>query len=206
MAKLRSPFSAVVASALMLFTLALPAAGAPPSIDSAAPLACSELVKNGTFEAVGANWTQEGGNSLQLITDFNPRTGRYSADLGGLPVNNANHRIKQQLTLPAGAIITLTFWWEQDTQETAPVMDDYLAVNLLRTNGTLLKELVRLGARPDWPPWEPLTFDLTAYAGQTVALQFQGVTDAINGTEFFVDDVSVTVCTRLRTYLPLIRR
>ena len=190
-------------SALLLVASTLVVIAAPRNLP-ATPEACSELIINGNFESGGANWTQEGGNGVQLISTFNPRTGQYSADLGGQ--NTANHSIRQQFTVPPNSIVTLSFWWEQWTQETAPSTKDYLAVNVLGSNGALLTELARLGVDPDRPPWEQLTFSLSAYAGDTVQLQFKGVNDELLPSEFFVDDVSITVCTAKHIYLPLIRR
>lgn len=189
-------------TAAALFGLTLTASllltGRPASAAPAAA-ACPLIVKNGNFEAQAASWTQSGA-SFTLITDLNPRTGAYSAELGG--VNNSNHGIRQTLTLPPGA--TLTFWWEQWTQESAPgAIADYMTVNLLKADGSLLKEVARLGVDPDRPPWERVSYNLSAYAGQTVQLQFLAHNDATNPTQFFVDDVSIPGC---RLYLPMTRR
>jgi hypothetical protein len=158
------------------------------------------VVKNGDFEAQGANWTA-GGATFPLITDLHSRSGNFSAELGG--VTNSNHSIKQTVTLPHRPVL-LVFWWEQWTQETAPSdLADYLTVNLLKADGSLLKEVARLGVDPDRPPWERAAYDLSAYAGQTVQLQFVARNDATNPTRFFVDDVNIAAC---RVYLPLMRR
>lgn len=205
MPKIRLAAVAAVTGVLLLVASsasALAAAGVGP----AAPNACSELVKNGDFESEGANWTQEGGNGVPLITTFNPFAGQYSAELGSPDANNLNHRIKQQIVLPANQVISLSFWWEQWTWEAAPGTQDYLAVNLLNASGDLITELARLGVDPDRPPWEQLTFSLTRYGGQTVQLQFQAVTDSTNPTEFFIDNISVSSCSARRSYLPIVRR
>ena len=78
-----------------------------------------------------------------------------------------------------------------------------MTVNLLKADGSLLKEVARLGVDPERPPWERLSVDLSAYAGQTVQLQFLAHNDSTNPTEFFVDDVTIPGC---RTYLPSTRR
>jgi hypothetical protein len=195
-------------AALLLGASTFVAAAAPaaaPVSEPSAPNACTELLSNGNFEAGPANWTQEGGGSAELITDFNPRgSSQYSADLAG--INNANHSVKQQFTVPADVVVTVSFWWEQWTQENAPTTKDYLTVNVLNASGALLAELVRLGADPAQPPWERRTVSLSIYAGTTVQLQFKGVNDALLPTEFFVDDVSVSACDARRLYLPLIHR
>jgi kumamolisin len=191
-----------LACGVLLLGSVLPAAAAPSPAPEAAAT-CPVVVKNGNFEAApaGANWTQSGANGAQLIDTLNPRTGKYGAYLGD--ANNANHSIRQTITLPRRPVI-LSFWWEQWTQETAPGdAADYLTVSLLKTDGSLLKEVARLGVDPDRPPWERLSFDLSAYAGQTVQLQFLARNDSTNPTAFFIDDVSIPGC---RTYLPMSRK
>jgi hypothetical protein len=191
-----------LACGVLLVGSALPAAAAPARATDAA-VSCPVVVKNGNFEAApaGANWTQSGANGTPLIDDFNPRTGKYGAYLGD--ANNTNHSIRQTVTLPRRPVM-LTFWWEQTTQETAPGdFADYMTVSLLKADGSLLKELARLGVDPDRPPWERVSLDLSAYAGQSVQLQFLAHNDGTNPSAFFVDDVSIAGC---HTYLPMTRR
>ena len=197
MRKVRQALLALACGVLLLGSV-LPAAAAPD-----APAACPVIVKNGNFEAtpLGANWTQGGASGTALIDTLNPHTGKYGAYLGD--VNNTNHSIRQTIALPKRPVV-LSFWWEQWTQETAPSdTADYMTVNLLKADGSLLKEVARLGVDPDRPPWERLSYDLSAYAGQTVQLQFLAHNDSTNPTAFFVDDVSIPGC---RTYLPMSRK
>ncbi|MGQ9490727.1 MAG: hypothetical protein ACUVR4_11630 [Anaerolineae bacterium] len=42
--------------------------------------------------------------------------------------------------------------------------------------------------------WDQIVADLSAYAGQTVVIQFAGRTDESNVSDFYVDDVSVSAC------------
>jgi hypothetical protein len=145
----------------VLLLAATTAIAAASSVDGLAiPNACTELIQNGGFESVSANWTQEGGNGVQLITNFNPRTDHYSADLAG--INSVSHSVRQQFVVPASSMVTLSFWWEQWTQENAPTTADYLAVDLLDSSGALLGELERLGADPSLPPWEQVAVSLAS--------------------------------------------
>lgn len=165
------------------------------------------VVRNGGFEAqpLGANWTQSGAGGTQLVTNQNPFDGQYSAELGG--VLNSDHAIKQTLTLPKTGDVRLTFWWEQDTLESAPgTYADYLTINLRKTDGSLLKQLDQLGVDPPNPvppPWGQRSYDLGAYRGLTVQVEFIAHNDASNRTLFYVDEVVVPAC---RVYLPLIRK
>jgi hypothetical protein len=45
---------------------------------------------------------------------------------------------------------------------------------------------------PDWPDWTTMTFDLSAYAGQTVKINFRYMTDeAANYEGWFINSASV---------------
>ena len=134
MLRLRGKAAVILSCTLLLLALISPAFASGPTDASApaatAPAACTELLTNGDFEQQSASWTQAGAPGTELITEDNPRTGNYSAYLGG--ITNSDHSVRQQITLPAGQIITLKFWSYQNTLEHAPNMDDYLSVRLLR--------------------------------------------------------------------------
>lgn len=187
---------------------------------------CIELVQNGSFESGSAGWQEYSIQGYPLISDFNPRTGRFSAYLGG--VNDADDRVSQQLTLPHDATsITLRAWWYLATAETAGAFDT-LTVWLLRPDNMPLAQLVQVDNTYPVGIWDELAIDLTSYAGQTVIVQFAGRTDESNISDFYIDDVSVSACmaaatptatasptptatrtpdpNRMRTFLPLIVR
>lgn len=177
---------------------------------------CTELVQNGGFEAGNTGWQEYSIQSYPLISDFNPRTGRFSAYLGG--VNDADDRISQQITLPHGvASITLRAWWYLATAETAGAFDT-LTVWLLRPDNMPLAQVARVDNSYPVGAWAEIVVNLNAYAGQTVVLQFAGLTDESNISDFYVDDVSINACgaaatptatrtpdpNQTRTFLPLI--
>ncbi len=203
---MKNPRPALAALVGAFLLLASSVAGfAAPATQPAAPDACTELVKNGNFESGSANWTQEGASNL--ITTDNPRNGsHYSAYLGG--VVNSNHSIKQQITIPAGQIVTLRFWMAQNTQEPAASLADYLSVRLLNTNGSQLAEVAKYGQQGSdvFVDYEPYAVNLTAYGGKTVQLQFLAHNDATWQTSSYIDDVSVTDCSARRSYLPMINK
>ncbi len=153
---------------------------------------CTELLQNGGFEAGAAGWQEYSVQGYSLISDFNPRTGVLGAYLAG--VNDADDRISQPVTLPAGASsITLRAWWYLATAETAGAFDT-LAIWLLRPDNTPLTRLLRLDTTYPAGVWDEIVIDLSAYAGQTVVIQFVGQTDLSNISDFFLDDVSVSAC------------
>lgn len=187
---------------------------------------CAELVQNGSFEAGNTGWQEYSILGYPLISDFNPRTGQRSAYLGG--VNDADDRVSQQIVLPANATsITLRAWWYLATAETAGAFDT-MTVWLLRPDNMPLAQLVRVDNTYPTGMWDEILVNLAAYAGQTVVLQFAGLTDESNISDFYVDDISVSACmtaatptatasptptatrtpdpNQMRTFLPLIVR
>ncbi|MGQ9491591.1 MAG: hypothetical protein ACUVS6_13020 [Anaerolineae bacterium] len=66
-------------------------------------------------------------------------------------------------------------------------------VLLLRTDGTVLKTL--MWTRSNARAWKQLTFDLSAYKGQTIRVAFGTYNDGADGaTAMYVDDASVVIC------------
>jgi len=86
----------------------------------------------------------------------------------------------------------------------SPDTDDELNLSLRQTDGTVIvggRSLVSGGTTPDiwnavYENLEDGLGDPATYAGQTLRLQWDGVNDAdINGTWFYIDDVSAQLCT-----------
>ena len=105
-------------------------------------LSCLELVQNGGFEQGAAGWQTFSAQGYDLISNFNPHTGSLGAYMGG--VNNADDRLSQALTLPAGTTLTLKAWWYLATAETADTFDT-LTIALTAADGTPLSTLATLG-------------------------------------------------------------
>ncbi len=202
---------------LLLGSLSLGSVLSATAMDEVANT-CTELIQNGGFEADSRGWIENSAQGYPLVSDFNPRTGRYSAYLGG--VNNADDRISQRITLPADAAsITLRAWWYLATAETAGAFDT-MTVWLLREDFQPLAQLAQVDNTYPVGVWDQIVADLSSYAGQTVIVQFAGRTDESNISDFYVDDVSVSACgptatpTATRTpdpnlkhiFLPLIMR
>ena len=62
------------------------------------------------------------------------------------------------------------------------------------TSGTLLGTVQTLNNTSTRNTWVKTTFDMAAYKGQTVRVQFRATTNTTNVTNFFVDDVSLMSC------------
>lgn len=173
-----------------VLALLLPVGARHTSTGHAAPASCTELIQNGSFEDGGLGWQQTSAGGYDLISDFNPRTGRWGAYLAG--VNNADDRLSQQVTLLPGTI-RLQAWWYLATAETAGAFDS-MTVSLLRPDGSWLADLALVDNTAPVGVWDEIVADLSAFSGQTVILRFVARTDDNNISDFYLDDISITAC------------
>ncbi len=155
--------------------------------------ACEELLINGDFE------TREGWEILPTVYHAAYVTAPAHAGSwalrAGIVEPQANvysySSFQQSFTVPANAVSADLSAWLYSVS-TAPESDlQYLL--LLDAGGAVLKTLWH--NRDDARDWQPFTFDLLPYAGQTVTLRFGAYNDGEDGvTALFVDDVSVQAC------------
>jgi hypothetical protein len=159
------------------------------------PGGCGERLTNTGFESGTAPWVQSSTGGYQLIDTTRPRTGSYSAYMGGY--NNGTDTLYQQVTIPSNATsATMSYWRYVTTQESGSTPYDYLYVEVRSTTGALLGTLqtVSNGTTPKNSWVQTSNLNLIAYKGQTVRIQFRATTDPSLVTSFFVDDVSVNTC------------
>ncbi|MEW6735499.1 MAG: M4 family metallopeptidase [Acidobacteriota bacterium] len=159
-----------------------------------------EFLTNGGFENVQSPWVLSGQASY-FVNGGLPESGTGYITLGS--ANSANGAAYQQFSLPNSVnSIKLTFWLNVTSQETTTVNTyDDLFVEIRDTNGNLLQTLANYSNLDKGNAGDYLlkgfsfpntyNFDLTAYKGQTIRLQFRTTTDVSNITTFRVDRVSV---------------
>ena len=113
--------------------------------------------------------------------------------------NNFTHTMNRQVTLPAGQAASLTFQANWDIEDCGAEACDYAYVEV--NDGTGYKPIAGNITKADEgngidgtsTGWQPATFDLSAYAGKTIGLQFRYTTDpAAGGKGFFADEINVT--------------
>ncbi|MFD2767749.1 M28 family peptidase [Micromonospora eburnea] len=146
-----------------------------------------QLIGNGGFESGSTPWTATSG----VITNAQgqpARTGSYKAWLDGYGTSHTDS-LSQSVTLPTGcASYTLAFWLHIDTAETtSSTAYDKLTVQV---GTTTLATYSNLNAASGYTQ---RTFNLAAYAGQTVTLKWTGVEDTLLQTSFVIDDVTLQV-------------
>jgi immune inhibitor A len=112
--------------------------------------------------------------------------------------NNFTHTMNRQVTLPAGAA-SLSFQANWDIEDCGTTACDYAYVEVNDGTGykpiagTITNAAEGNGIDGTSKGWVPATFDLSAYAGKTIGLQFRYTTDpAAGGKGFFADEIKVT--------------
>ncbi|MFF4892492.1 M28 family peptidase [Micromonospora chersina] len=146
-----------------------------------------QLIGNSSFESGSAPWTASSG----VVTNSSSqaaRTGSYKAWLDGYGSSHTD-TLSQSVSIPAGcSSYTLSFWLHIDTAETTTgTAYDKLTVQV---GSTTLATYSNLNAASGYAQ---RSFNLAAYAGQTVTLKWTGVEDASLQTSFVIDDVTLQV-------------
>jgi hypothetical protein len=142
-----------------------------------------------SFEAGFAYW-QQCGNVHASIAAARARSGKSALKSGstaGEP--NGDEGVCQAVVVPPGG--TLTFWVYQYSNE-PDTSFAYQEAQLFDARGATVKQLYQTVSNTNG--WEQRSYDLGAYAGQTLYLYFGVHGDGYAGayTIQFVDDVSLT--------------
>jgi hypothetical protein len=144
-------------------------------------------VANGGFETgTLSSWTASGAFLPRVSTTAH--TGGSSAQIGSASPVNGNSTLTQSVAIPAGNS-RLTFWYQPHCTDT--VTYDQIQAQIRSASGTTLA--TALNVCPTGTAWTQVTFDTSAYAGQTVVLWFNDHDDGYAGdpTYFLLDDVAV---------------
>ncbi|MFJ2263322.1 M4 family metallopeptidase [Streptomyces sp. NPDC087844] len=145
----------------------------------------AQLLGNAGFESGSTTWTATSG----VITDDTDQAahgGSYKAWLDGYGSTHTD-TLSQSVTVPSGCKASFTFWLHIDTAETSTsTAYDKLTVTAGSTTLATYSNLNKATG------YVQKTFDLSSYAGSTVALKFSGVEDTSLQTSFVIDDTAVT--------------
>ena len=203
-----------------------PTSTAAPSYTPTAtltPLACSERVSNGGFEA-NAIWTFAVTGNTGDYTTAQAHSGARSALLGvapsayaadeiGIkapselsresdrnllgelaPLGASYSTVYQTVSIPTGAgSVILTYWYQPGSQATG---GDFQRAMLLQPGSyAALKTLMKTLSNAG--EWQQSRFDLSGYRGQSVVIYFEVYNDDVSSgprTWMFVDDVNIQTC------------
>ncbi|GIE24199.1 hypothetical protein Ahu01nite_073010 [Winogradskya humida] len=146
-----------------------------------------QKIGNPGFETATTPWTASSGVIGANTGDGAPRTGTRDAYLNGYGSTHTD-TLTQSVTLPAGcSTYTLSFYLKIGTAETTTTTQyDKLTV---KAGTTTLQVFSNLNAGA----YTLRSYNLAAFAGQTVSLSFTGVEDSGLKTSFVIDDTALTV-------------
>jgi Zn-dependent metalloprotease len=148
---------------------------------------CSgQKLVNPGFESGNTAWTTTAG-VIDSSTSEPARSGSWKAWLDGYGTTHTD-TLSQSVSIPAGCHATLSFYLHVDTQEsTTTTAYDKLT---LTTNGTTKATFSNLSHNSGYAVH---TYDLSSYAGTTVAIKLTGSEDVSLATNFVVDDTSLNL-------------
>lgn len=151
---------------------------------------CTNAIVNPGFETGTTPWTISG--QVTRSTGTFPNSGVAYMIVNG--VNRSTGTLFQTVTVPTGCT-NLSFWLNITTSEAAgAAVFDRLFIEVRSTTGTLLATLATFSNQNSGTAGVYVLrgpFNLSAFAGQTVRIQFRGTNDITLPTSFRVDDVSL---------------
>lgn len=152
---------------------------------------CTNAIVNPGFETGTTPWTISG--QVTRSTGTFPNSGTAYMILNG--VNSSTGTLFQTVTVPTNGCTNLQFWLNITTNEAAgAAVFDRLFIEVRSTTGTLLATLTTFSNQNSGTAGVYVLrgpFNLSAFAGQTVRIQFRGTNDITLPTIFRVDDVSL---------------
>ncbi|MCT9007079.1 M4 family metallopeptidase [Streptomyces rhizosphaerihabitans] len=145
----------------------------------------AQLLGNPGFESGNTTWTASSG-VITTDTGEAAHGGSYKAWMNGYGSTHTD-TLSQSVAVPSGCKATLTFYLHIDTAETTTSSAyDKLTVTAGSTTLATYSNLNKATG------YTQKTFDLSSFAGSTVALKFSGVEDSSLQTSFVVDDTALT--------------
>jgi serine protease len=167
------------------------------TVNSPSTTGCTvkQLLGNPGFETgSAAPWAATAGVIQPSSAGEPAHSGNYVAWLDGYGTTHTD-TLTQQVSIPSGcANYTLSFWLHIDTAETTTTTAyDRLTVQVLSSSGTVLSTLAGFSNLNRAAGYLQHSYNLAAYAGQTVTLKFTGSEDSSLATSFVVDDTALNV-------------
>ncbi|WP_035851585.1 Ig domain-containing protein [Kitasatospora azatica] len=157
----------------------------------------AQLLANPGFETGdSSSWVEtntSGSSSINSSSSEPAHSGSYDAWLDGYGTTNTD-TLAQTVTLPSGcANYNFSFWLHIDSAASTTTVFDTLKVQVLNSSGSVLSTLATYSNVNAAGGYQQRSFNLAAYAGQTVTLKFTGAEDNTKQTSFVLDDTALNV-------------
>jgi hypothetical protein len=153
-----------------------------------------QLLVNPGFETGSATpWSLTAG-VLNNSSAEPAHTGSWDAWLDGYGTTHTD-TAAQTVAVPSGCTTyTGSFWLHINTSETTTTTAfDTLRVQVLNSSGTVLATLATFSNLNHATGYQQHSYNLSAFAGQTITLKFTGTEDVSLQTSFVVDDTAINV-------------
>ena len=151
----------------------------------------SGVIANPGFETgTFSSWTIQGTIPMPVVNSLAPHTGTYSAFLGNPPGYEpyGDASFYQQVTVPAGGG-TLSYWYLPYSEDN--IYFDWQDAYITDLSGNILVTVMHVCSNAQ--VWTNVTYDMAAFAGQTVRVMFLVHQDGFGDvTNMYVDDVSLS--------------
>jgi len=153
----------------------------------------AELIVNGGFESgpPAPPWVQSS-NIGEMIHSLGARTGNWGVYMGGAV--NAADQIYQRVTIPATAPSPRLYYWRLiRTSDFISTVYDEMRCVIWDTSGNVLAFCGEYSNVDQSQNWIQATYDMSAFRGQSVDIGFKAFNDNLYPTQFFIDDVGLSV-------------
>ena len=154
----------------------------------------AQLLGNPGFETgTAAPWSTSSG-VVSSSSSEPPRTGNYDAWMDGYGATHTD-TLSQTVTVPSGCTTYKFNWYMHiDTAETSTTTAyDTLKFQVLDSAGNVLKNEYTYSNLNANTGYSLHSFDMSAFAGQTITLKFTGTEDYTKQTSFVLDDTAFNV-------------
>ena len=154
----------------------------------------AELFINGGFETgpPAPPWVQYSNFGLELIDHLGAHTGSWGIYMGGL--QDAVDQIYQEVTIPSTVSSPqLSYWRLIRTSDSISTAYDEMRCVIWDTSGNVLAFCGEFSNVDQSQDWIRKTYNMSAFRGRTVHIGFKAFNDGVYSTQFFIDDVSLSV-------------
>src|SRR5664279_1313343 len=176
----------------------------PPGASSGPPkpVADAAVIQNSGFEDRLTLWTAGGiapPSTADALAQVHGGIGSALLGVGSGAEPLGDSSLSQTITLPARSS-TLSFWYWPATTDAicsgSGCVYDWQEAQIRNTAGVTLASVFKSNSNAQ--AWTQVTFDTSAYAGQSIVLWFNVHSDGstpADDTSMYLDDVSLTGCT-----------
>jgi hypothetical protein len=154
----------------------------------------ADLIINGGFESgpPAIPWIQSSSAGLEIIHKLGARTGNWGVYMGGL--TSVHDYIYQAVSIPDSVnSLQLEYWRLIRTSDSITTVFDEMRCVVWDTSGDVLAFCGQFSNVDQSLNWVYETFDMSPFKGESVHVGFMAHNDEDYSTQFFIDDVSLTI-------------